>query len=129
MLYLSLSRFQRMAELQKRMEEKTARTHTFGPFSERDYFSDRDTLSGVNRYYDDLEAEQKQAEEDYNRSLKTFNPHNFVKEKNHMGMSSFPLHIITVTRCYLAPFTPRLSILKETTYHFCNYCRLYTAES
>ena len=74
-----------MAELQKRMEEKTARAQTFGPFSEREFYGDREAFSGVDHLYEDLEAQQRQAEEEYNRSMKTYNPHNFTREKNHMG--------------------------------------------
>ena len=69
-----------MAELQKRMDEKTANIQTFGPFSERDYY-DRD----CDIFYDDLATQQRRAEEELNRSIKSHNPHANVSAKNHMG--------------------------------------------
>jgi len=75
---------QRMAELQKRMEEKTARSASFGPFCEREYFD-----SNCDIFYEDLVSQHKQAEDELNKNLKAnlkaHQPYANVNEKNHMG--------------------------------------------
>ncbi|XP_067943240.1 cytosolic carboxypeptidase 2-like isoform X2 [Watersipora subatra] len=69
----------RMAELQKRMDEKTASVQTLGPFSEREYF-DKD----CDIFYDDLALQHRQAEDEITRTIRSHNPHTNVNAKNHM---------------------------------------------
>lgn len=69
-----------MAELQKRMDEKTPSMQTFGPFCERDYF-DRD----CDIFYDEFSRQRQYVEGELSKSIKSHNPQANVSAKNHMG--------------------------------------------